>query len=384
MRVAYIWPSGEVQANRYASAFWALNPTITLEKSTNSGDLFVTEASLRLTQPEHVEGFDPAKITDRGLERINSEFDVVFVRGANTLSDEPYAAILASFLERIRVRVVTMGIGVQAPSLSKMPKSKDVQRLITLLGDHCRVVGVRGAVTAELMHQSGVTNIQIVGCPSILRHNRGDLRVDHPDWSSFRSFGFSLTRYSSGLYQRDRKIFLDVQSRLIKELHQAGRVGIITQVEKEEKAFAFRDPRAMEIAAQELRASGWFDREMEEIYRTREVFFGMTATAYDMQVRNYDVVLGTRLHANAMAIACGVPAITLSADLRAQEIYEFWRLPTMTVEDAAHLSARELYEGADFTEFNSHFNFLYRNFRQYLEANDVNHVMNDDSANVDK
>jgi hypothetical protein len=375
MRIAYVWPSGEIESNRYASAYWAVNPSITLQKNSNNGDLFVTEASLRLTTPSHVECFDPARLTEKMLQRLNSDFDFVFVRGANTLSDEVYAGILADFLEKVRLPLVVMGIGIQAPSKSKMPQKKDVHRLIQLLGERSKMVGVRGAITAEFVRENGVDHVQIVGCPSILRHNRPDLRLERPDWSELRSFGFSLTRYYSGWYQRDRRTFLSAQARLIKELHAAGRVGLITQGEREEKAFAFRDPETMELATQELRKSGWFDPQMEEIYRSRSVFFGTTATSYDMHVRNFDVVFGTRLHANAMAVACGVPAITLTFDLRAQEIYEFWRLPAMTVEDADKLPAREIYERADFEPFNRHIGFVYHNFRQYLDANGVPHVM---------
>jgi hypothetical protein len=375
MRIAYVWPSGEIRSNRYASSFWALDPLATIEKSSNNGDLFVTEASLLLTAAEAVECFDPARLSDQMAQRVNSDFDAVFIRGANTLSDESYAGILADFLEKIRVKVVTMGIGIQAPSKSRMPKSKDVHRLAGLLGDRSELVGVRGAITAEFMLQHGVSNVRMIGCPSILRHNRPDLRLDKPPWPLLRSFGFSLTRYHSHLYQRDCGTFLGVQSRLIRDLHRAGRVGIIAQVEKEEKAFAFRDPAAMELATRELRRSGWFDDQMEEIYRTRSVFFGTSATAYDMQVRNFDVIFGTRLHTNAMAVACCVPAITLTFDLRVPEVYEFWRLPSVTVEEAEKLSAREIYESVDFEAFNARIGFVYQNFREFLEANGITHRM---------
>jgi hypothetical protein len=375
MRVAYLWSSGEIRSKSYASSYWALDPPATIEKGSNNGDLFVTEASLRLTAPEVVECFDPARFSERAEKLVNSNFDVVFVRGANTLSDEAYASSLADCLERIKIKVVIMGIGIQAPSLSKMPKNKDLQRLAGLLGDHAEAVGVRGAITAEFLEGFGVKNVQIVGCPSILRHNNPDLRLHKPEWSELRNFGFSLTRYCSPIYQRDKNAYLALQSRLIKELHGIGRVGILSQVEREEKAFAFRDPATLENAAQELRRSGWFDDTMEEIYRTRSIFFGTSGAAYDMQVRNFDVVMGTRLHANAMAVACGIPAITFTSDLRVQEIYDFWKLPSMKVEEAGKLSARDIYDSADFDPFNQRIGFIYDNFRSYLETNGVAHKM---------
>jgi len=375
MRVAYLWPSGEVRSNCYASAFAALDPPTTIAKSSNNGDLFVTEASLLLSAPDSVECFDPARITEKMLDRLKAEFDVVFIRGANTLSNEVYAGILADFLEKIRMPVVCMGIGIQAPSKKRMPKGKDVLRLAHLLGDRSESVGVRGEVTAEFMNGLGVSNLRVIGCPSILRHNNPELRLKKPLWSELHSFGFSLTRYHSHLYQRDGTTFLKLQSRLIKELNRIGRVGVITQVEKEEKAFAYRYPAELRIAEERLRSDGWFDNEMEEIYKTRSVFFGTRATDYDMHVRNFDVIYGTRLHANAMAVACGIPAITFTFDLRVQEIYDFWRLPYLEVEAALELTPEAIYEGADFQPFNSRIGFIYHNFREYLESNRIPHRM---------
>jgi hypothetical protein len=76
-----------------------------------------------------------------------------------------------------------------------------------------------------------------------------------------------------------------------------------------------------------------------------------------------------------MAVACGIPAVTLTFDLRVQEIYEFWRLPFTTVEEARNTSARKLYEKADFAPFNARMPMIYETFRQYLEANGVSHAM---------
>ncbi len=375
MRVAYLWSSGEISSNRYLSSYFALDPSVILGKHSNTGDLFVTEASLALTCPERVEVFDPASPTPKSLERIHSEFEIIFIRGANTLADDAYAGTLANFLEKVQLKVVVMGIGIQAPSLDRLPRSENAKRLARLLGERSKVVGVRGQVTADFLEQQGVHNLQIVGCPSILRHNRDDLRLRKPEWSQLKSFGFSLTRYYGVLYQREPLTFISVQSRLIKELHALGRVGVITQVEREEKAFAYRDSDAMRSAEELLRKSGWFDPEMEEIYKTRSIFFGTRASDYDMQVRNFDVVFGTRLHTNAMAVACSIPAITLTFDLRVQEVYDFWRLPSLPVEEASSLSAREIYERADFEEFNRRISFVYHNFREYLEVNGVAHKM---------
>jgi len=375
MRVAYLWSSGEVFSNRYVSSYYAPDPSVLLTKHGNTGDLFVTEASLALTCPEKVGLFDPATPTPKSLERIHSEFDVIFIRGANTLADDRFAQILADFLEKVQLNTVVMGMGIQAPSLERLPKSEHAKRLAKMLGERSKVVGVRGQVTADFMEKQGVHNVQVVGCPSILRHNTDQLRLQKPEWCELKSFGFTLTRSYSWIYQRDPITFIDVQSRLIKELNKQGRVGLITQVEKEEKAFAFRDPEAMKAAEETLRKSDWFDPEMEEIYKMRSVFFGTRAIDYDMHVRNFDVIFGTRLHGNAMAAACGVPAITLTFDLRVQEVYDFWRLPTITVEEAESLSAREIYERASFDEFNGRIGFVYRNFREYLEMNGVSHKM---------
>jgi hypothetical protein len=378
MRVAYIWPSGDVHANRFLTGYHAGNPARMITTGSNAGDTFVTEASLALAAPSEVAGFDPATTSPASIERIDAEFDIIFVRGANTLADDAYAGILLRFLRQTRLPIVTMGIGVQAPSLDRMPRSPDARDLAVLLGERSRWVGVRGEVTAGFFESVGVQNVWLIGCPSILRHNSPNLRIRKPGWDELKTFGFSLTRYYSALYQRDKRLFLEIQSRLIKELDGLGRLGIICQVEREEKAFAFRNHDEMVRAGQVLRKDLWFDTEMEKIYASRSIFFGAQPAAYDMHLRMFDVVFGSRLHSNAMAIACGVPGITISFDLRVEEIYKFWHLPVFTVERARTMTARELYEQSDFDRFNSRARGLYHNFRCYLAENDVTHRMRDD------
>lgn len=375
MRVAYLWTSGEITSNLYLSSFYSSDRAAVLEHHSNTGDLFVTEASLLLTRPEVVCAFDPASPTPKSLEKLHAGFDVIFIRGANTLGDEKWAQVLAAYLEQVSLPVVCLGIGIQAPSLEQLPKSSGVERLAKILGERSKMVGVRGQITADFLESRGVHNVQVVGCPSILRHNSDSLRVEKPEWQAVKSCGFSLTRYHGVLYQRDPLTFLKVQSRLIKELSALFRLGIITQVEREEKAVAYRDPNAMESALDRLRDSGWLDAEMEEIYRNRSIFFGTRPIDYDLHVRNFDVIFGTRLHSNAMAISCGVPAITLTYDLRVQEIYDFWQLPYLSVEKAMSLTPRQIFELADFDSFNNHIPFVYSNFRDYLETNGITHVM---------
>jgi len=55
-------------------------------------------------------------------------------------------------------------------------------------------------------------------------------------------------------------------------------------------------------------------------------------------------------------------------------------LPTITVERAENLSGREIYERADFEEFNGRIGFVYHNFREYLEASGVSHRMRQPQA----
>ena len=70
------------------------------------------------------------------------------------------------------------------------------------------------------MSDLGIKNVEIIGCPSLLRHNNPYLQVRPKPWSEMKRVAFNLRREVSPHYANDVARYLDVQKRMMRELHR--------------------------------------------------------------------------------------------------------------------------------------------------------------------
>src|SRR5690606_16374106 len=91
---------------------------------------------------------------------------------------------------------------------------------------------------------------------------------------------------------------------------------------------------------------------------------------YD-EIGKYDFVLGARLHGCIAALNQGIPAVMIARDIRVEEIAAFFKIPFIRYSEVQDLSIEEIYERADFTDFNDAYSHRYNNFIKFLDQIDV-------------
>lgn len=104
------------------------------------------------------------------VARIRREAGVIVLPASNQVNPAYDMGTWAEFIEACDLPVVCLGLGAQAgldssPVLDLKPGTR---RLVSVLAEHCATIGVRGPFTQEVLAQLGVTNTEIVGCPSQL------------------------------------------------------------------------------------------------------------------------------------------------------------------------------------------------------------------------
>ena len=151
----------------------------------------------------------------------------------------------AEVLERLRIPVIALGVGAQAPAHGRLELSDESLRVWRLIAERCETVGVRGDYTAEVLWDIGVRNLRVVGCPTLFRARNPDLRIDLPPLDSVERVAFTLRREVSATYARDIERYLGLQKQVIADL--VGRFAEVTvsaQGEIEEKKIVSRHRRA--------------------------------------------------------------------------------------------------------------------------------------------
>jgi hypothetical protein len=131
----------------------------------NTGNFVFTEAIYRLLDN------DPKGIDYIGWDAdyVNSEFKHVVLAAANFLNENSDWSNVIQCIEKLKIPVTTIGIGVQASiKQESSPKIHPTAvELIHLLSTKSTSIGVRGHYSDKIIKGLGIYNTRVIGCPSL-------------------------------------------------------------------------------------------------------------------------------------------------------------------------------------------------------------------------
>jgi hypothetical protein len=378
-RILVISPSGEVYNHDNVRWYRHADLQSHINHYHNIGDAFVFDSSLKLLNFEKLEELPITSIDPAQIDRFNAEFDYVFLRGSNYVHAGMNWSRTAEVLRRLKLPVLAFGIGAQAPVSGKLELSEDSKTVLKLIADSTASVGVRGTYSAEVMHELGIKNARIIGCPTAFRNNRPDLAIRLPALDSVKQVGVTLRREVSKHYAKDIKRYLTFHRDLVKAMADRFAVTLMSQGEVEEKKLALGTPEQKQEGMAALRENGWamswyLDEQMEGLYRDR-MFYSDVVAEYEQLVRKLDLVLGYRLHGNLMALANGTPSIYFTYDSRTVEFAETFQIPSVDVFGDKPFRLEEYWDQARFDRFNAAYARTYGAMSAFLSENKVDHKM---------
>jgi polysaccharide pyruvyl transferase WcaK-like protein len=386
-RILVISPSGEVYDHDNVRWYKHSQLQSHINHYHNIGDAFVFDSSLKLLNFEKLEELPITSVDEAAIDRLNAEFDYVFLRGSNYVHAQMNWSRTAEVLRRLKLPVIAFGIGAQAPVSGKLELSEDTKTVLKLISDSTASLGVRGTYSAEVMNELGIGNVRIIGCPTAFRNNRPDLAIRLPALDAVKQVGVTLRREVSKAYAKDIRRYLGFHRDLVKAMAQRFEVTLMAQGEVEEKKLALGTPEQKEEAMAALRQNAWanewyLDERMEELYRGR-MFYSDVVAEYEQLVRKLDLVLGYRLHGNLMALANGTPSIYFTYDSRTVEFAETFRIPSVDVFDGKDFRLEDYWDQARFDRFNTAYGQVYAAMSAFLSENKVDHKMVKPAAPVE-
>jgi hypothetical protein len=372
-------PAGEVYDHDCVRWYDYRNVARNINTYHNIGDAFVYDSSLKLLDFDRVDVLNIVNPSPADIERYNTEYDYVFLRGSNYIHPGMNWQQTASVLEKLKIPVLAFGIGAQAASHEALVLSPETRRVLHLIADSTISLGVRGAYTAEVLADIGIKNARIVGCPTAFRRNDPDLRIDLPPLDTVKHVGFTLRREVSATYAADIATYLTVQRDVIKAMAARFDVELLAQGEVEEKTLVMGNAAQHAEALATLRGNAWisqwfFDDALIDLY-TNKMFYSDVVADYDSRVSEKDLVLGYRLHGNLMALANAVPAIYFSYDTRTREFAETFSIPCYTVGAKKTFELEEFWQQSAFERFNQAYRQRYRDMCGFLDENTIGHHM---------
>jgi polysaccharide pyruvyl transferase WcaK-like protein len=380
-RILVISPSGEVYDHDNVRWYRHKDIQRSINHYHNIGDAFVFDSSLKLLNYDQLDALEIAKPRLEDMDRINAEYDYVFLRGSNYVHKDMIWEQTIEVLKKLRIPVIAWGIGAQAPVKGKIELSEETKTVLRMMADSTTSIGVRGAYSAQVLWDIGIRNVRIVGCPTAFRRNNPDLNIKLPSLDKIRTAGITVRREVSSTYARDIQQYLTFHRDLVKNLAQRFDVVLMAQGEIEEKKIVFGTPEQKEEAIAALcsdqQINDWyFDDAMEKLHRER-LFYSDVVADYEDLVQQKDLVLGYRLHGNLMALANGIPSIYFTYDSRTVEFAETYQIPSFDVFSGKDFKLEEYWDQSLFDRFNRAYHHTYREMRQFLIENGADTKMVD-------
>lgn len=309
-------------------------------------------------------------------EEVNERFSQVIFFLPCRIAPPPYDEDGFSFeqwtrfVEGLKIPFVTVSESIQTSSYDYDPQfhrklRPPVVRYLQTLADHSVTVGARGAYSAEILKNLGISNVEAVGCPSLYINGPAlpsGLAAPKP-FEAVQRVAVCYSNYQELAHSRIREVLAHADlhghhyieqsfNLLVKALHYPGRID----------AADLRQAKKIFLGLDEIRALFRDDRvHYFTNYRLWRDFLGTMDFAY-----------GARMHGLTPALQAGVPALFIAHDARVREMCEFFDLPFLAERDLpTPLDEKALYERCDYRKAMAGYPDRYRAFLDFLSRNGI-------------
>lgn len=327
----------------------------------NTGNLFIAYAvEKHLGTPAEWQLFGHEIDTDR----VNNEFDKVIIPASNFVNSYSDLGGVASILKKIKIPLVAIGIGSQAANFTdKIELKKGTLDFLRVLSEKSVTLGARGNFTAEKLFDIGIKNVDVTGCPTIYFNSNAGFQINKKDYSPLFKTAVNFGRRKENLHLLKlaikHKLLFFAQSELL-ELNVMDGMADAKDIAK--------DPL--------YKKSGMIDANALNHYLKTcgRVYYNLPD--WITELSSCDFSIGPRLHGNMIAFQQGVPALWFTHDTRTKEIADLANLPNISILDVDKVTSLEaFYNLADFSAFNHTYPLIYNNYIDFLERNQLQHVL---------
>lgn len=332
----------------------------------NSGNSYITYALVKTVLGDFAGLPHIANVYEYGFsasgrdaEFVKSECTHVFLVLQDQIRVEesyglrlPYKDIV-SFLKKCGKPVVVAGLGANSfngfdPEFHKK-LSPNLVKFLREISEMCAKIGIRGEFTAGVMSKLGISNVQIIGCPSFFETGPGR-RVEKPPFGELSPVLTSPLIYSS---ESVPAVMQDLMEKRLIDLAVFGRI-------------------PDDCAKEEFRRAA---RGNLQIFLNPEKWKAF--------LRKFNFALGPRVHGSIAAINAGLPAVCTNTDSRAAEMCAFLKIPRLAggpcanymnpVSDAREFESflRHAYDACDTEAMNAAYPGLFENYRNFITSQNL-------------
>lgn len=325
-------------------SIWSDNNT---KYASNHGASLISRTLIEFFNADYIDDFS-------NIEKYKKEYDLCVIAFATHVTDWRDVSRYSKFVKALGVKTIAFSLGIQDYSEASSKVNSihgSLKELLDYVIASSGFCGVRGPNTASVLIKAGYKpeNIVRVGCPTLFRMVNKKLKI-----TKNKTFKKPLVVY--------HRTMADLNKKLI------GGAPLLGQDFLDEVVFS--DVISKEHVLKEKELDNYSNHKNGTFALTKIIEKGIFHKSFDEwfnEIKKYDFVLGARLHGCIAALIQGIPAVMIARDIRVQEIAEFFKIPYIKYEDVNDKTIEEIYEQANFDEFNKLYSHRFNNFIKLMD-----------------
>ncbi len=300
----------------------------------------------------------------------------IIIPAANFLWKSFDFGYMADFIEKTDMPVTMLGLGAQTHNRSEVSKiHPNTLRLVKIISERSPSIGVRGFYTAEVLAAHGITNVEVLGCPSLYSLGKPPSVIEawSPNKQQCISVNFSR-RVSSHAFSQHSLARIENQ---ILKIAMKYNSQFVIQDELEEASIRLGDATADQIK----QVTGYFNcfdpSDVLNFFSTKSLHF----TSFDdwsESISKCALSIGSRLHGNLVALLNGIPALTIVHDSRTLEMCALIGAPCINILEYPDISSDEILamaSDANYETYIHNMQYLYLKMNRFLADHKLNHSL---------
>lgn len=345
----------------------------------NCGNYFYWDAVFRMVSVPGVEVVPDSLLSaSKGAapeyyDRINSEFDAYVFTLTNSFRKDFTKGLhrWAEVIDKIKIPVVGVGGGVQLgwdDGLEPGPAVDEAtKRFVTSLLNKSASISVRGEITGAYLKRLGFgdEHVHVTGCPSLYLNGPDYTVKPNGELNTDSKVGITIAVRDYG--------FADFANRAFEQYPNITYIG---QTSPDLETFVWGKDRLVD-------AKPDIPVHLEHPYlKSGQARMFLDPRTWIEFLRDYQYMMGTRIHGNVAGILAGIPTTLISMDKRTHELGEFHEIPTIRRPDLRpDDTIASVYERSDWTAFNSGLQGRYENLCKFFDNNGIEHIGQPGKAN---
>lgn len=296
----------------------------------------------------------------------------IVIPAANFLWKSFDFGFMADFIEKTDLPVTMLGLGAQTKNRSEVSKiHPNTLRLMKIIAERSPSIGVRGFYTAEVLAAHGVSNVEVLGCPSLYTCRHPPSKIMPWRSSNNQRISVNFSRRVSH-HSFSQPVLCAIENEILR-IAMNHTSQFVVQDELEEASIG---NASVELAKSVTDYFSAFDSSEVITYFSRNAKYFTSYADWSKSLAVCGLSIGSRLHGNLVALLNGVPALTVVHDSRTLEMCALTGVPFINISEHSKLSADEILAIATESNYDiyiANMRYLYKKMIGFLSDHGLVH-----------